>query len=71
MQVRDATVGPLFGHDRGVGLDDLDVVAVDAERVGGDLREDRVGALADLGARGQHADRAVGACASTATTDAR
>ena len=33
------------------GCDDLDVVAVDAERLGGDLRKDRVGALADLGAR--------------------
>ena len=60
MHVRDATVGPLSGTDRRIGLRDLDVVAVDAERVAGDLREDRVRSLTDLGAGRKHADVAVG-----------
>ena len=47
------------GDDRRIGLDDVDVGAVDAERLRRDLRKDRVRALTDLGAGGQDADRAV------------
>ena len=39
--------------------------------LGGDLREDRVGALPDLGAGGQHADACLRPSPSTATIDAR
>ena len=60
MQVRDATVGPLSGTTDVSGCAISIVVERHAERVGGDLREDRVGALADLGVRRQHADAAVG-----------
>jgi hypothetical protein len=46
-------------HVGGVGLDDLDVGGVDAQRVGRDLREHGIGALTDFGARRQHADDAL------------
>ena len=38
------------GDARGIGCETLDVVDGDAQRVGRDLREDRLGALADVGA---------------------
>ena len=70
MQVREATVGPLSGTTAVSGCATSTSSQIDPERVGGDLRKDRVGALADLGARGEHAHGAVGV-PSTATTDAR
>ena len=51
--------GAAVGDVARVGRRHLDVVAGHAQRVGGDLREDRVRALADLGARGQHAHATV------------
>ena len=59
MAVRDATVGPRVGDDRGVLRRDLDLAELDAERIGDELREDRLRALAHLGRRGQDADAAV------------
>ena len=55
MQVRDATVGPLSGDPRRVGLRDLDALVRDAERVRDDLRVHRARPLADLRARREHA----------------
>ena len=60
MHVRDATVGPLSGTKAVSGCTMSMSAHIDAERVGGDLGEDRVGPLADLGAGGQHADAAFG-----------
>ena len=60
VQVRDATVGPLFGHVARVGCRHLDVVVPHAEGVGRDLREDGARPLADLGARGEDAHAPVG-----------
>ena len=71
MQVREATVGPLFGTMDVSGcptgptviqcnLHHFDRVVRNPERVGGNLTEDRVGPLADLGVRGQHAHTAAG-----------
>ena len=54
MEVRDATVGPLFGHLPGIGLHDFDRVEIKAERFGGNLRKDRVGSLTNLSARGEY-----------------
>ena len=48
MTVRDATVGPLFGTSSRIWLRHFDVVVVDPERIGCDLRKERVGALANL-----------------------
>ena len=48
------------GNDAGVGRRHGDIVVIDAEGFGGNLREDGVGALAKLGARHQHAHFAFG-----------
>ena len=60
MHVREATVGPLFGTTAVSGCTISIASSGEAERVGGNLREDRVGALTDLGAGGQHAHAPVG-----------
>ena len=61
MQVRDATVGPLSGTDRRIGLRPPRRRRTSMPSAShGDLREHRVRALADLGAGGEHADVAVG-----------
>ena len=50
---------PGVRHDRGVLRRDLDLAVLDPERIGHELREDRLGALAHLGAGGQDPDAAV------------
>src|SRR5689334_10667385 len=47
-----------------VRLNDLDRFEIDTERLGGDLREDRVRALADLRARGEYSHFAFARCFS-------
>ena len=58
---RAARAGGLIvrGH-RGVGLDDGHARQQDAEHLGGDLRQDRAGALPHLDGAREHADAAVG-----------
>ena len=51
---------PAVRHGGGVRLCDVDVVIVDPQRIGDDLREDRVGTLTDLGARRENAHPALG-----------
>src|SRR3989304_1402912 len=55
MQVRDATVGPLFGTAAVSGGLDCPLVVVEAQGFRRDLRENCVCALADLRAGHQHA----------------
>ena len=57
--VREATVGPLSGTSEVSDRRHLDLGRLDAERLGGEHREDRLGALADLRARDEHAHDAV------------
>jgi len=46
--VREATVGPLLGTSRRVRLQDLNLLAVQPERLRGNLREDGVCSLATI-----------------------
>ena len=49
----------LIGRQRGVALDELDLVDPDAELLGGDLRERNAQALAEIDLAGKDRDRAV------------
>ncbi len=60
IEVREATVGPLLGTMPVSGEAIVNIGVVDAERLGGNLSENGVGALAELGVRDQHAHLAFG-----------
>ena len=59
--VRDATVGPLFGHLQSVGLGHADVLVWQTESLGSNLAENGIGSLAEFRAGNQHANTAIGA----------
>ncbi len=52
--------GPAVGNDAGVARRHDHIAVVDTDGLGRDLRENGVGALAEFGARYEHADFALG-----------